>query len=255
VQLQTISAEDTDSLFDALSEDGALIVTGLFDKIIVDTISVDIEKALAGEPWCNTPDAEDRADFLGRKTKRLHGILQYSPFIEDCLLHPFLLSTAHKWLGYKPQFNTGEVMAIGPGEVRQALHFDAGSWHKADLPGELLFSINLALTDFTAENGATMVAPGSHKWSKDYRYSSADFAPAEMSKGSALIYAGSALHSGGANQTEQTRVGLYLGYVPFWLQAQENTVTSHPPGFLDTLKPETQALLTYRRNGFTSILG
>ena len=253
--LQTVGAEHRERIFDALSDDGAVVVTGLFEPPVVHEISAAIHRALDAVAWCNTADEGYGADFFGHKTKRLHGVLQYSPHIEACLMHPVALATAQRWLGHKPQFSTGEVMAIGPGERQQDVHTDAGSWRRAHLPGELLFSMTIALTDFSASNGATMVAPGSHRWEPQRAYSAADFVPAEMARGSALFYSGNALHSGGANQTDTTRVGLYIGYIPFWLQPLENPVVTHPPGFLDGLASATQQFLGYHPQGFQALLG
>jgi ectoine hydroxylase-related dioxygenase (phytanoyl-CoA dioxygenase family) len=253
--LQTISADAPQRLFDALTRDGAVVVTDLFPTEAVEAIAGAVDAALAQVPWCNTAEEGYGAEFFGHKTKRLHGILQYSPHIEACLMHPVALATAERWLGHKPQFSTGEVMAIGPGEQQQDLHTDAASWGRSQLSGELLFSMTMALTDFTAANGATMVAPGSHRWSADRPYSDADFVPAAMSQGSALFYSGNVLHSGGANQTDTTRVGLYMGYIPFWLQPLENPVVTHPVGFLDTLNGATQQFLGYHPKGFQALLG
>ena len=253
--LQTVSADAPQALFECLRNDGAVVVTDLFPRETVEAIAGAIDTALAQVPWCNTADEGYGAEFFGRRTERLHGILQYSPHIEACLMHPVALDMAQRWLGHKPQFSTGEVMAIGPGEQQQDIHTDAGSWRRAQLEGELLFSMTVALTDFTAANGATMVAPGSHRWPAECSYTDADFVPAAMRKGSALLYSGNVLHSGGANQTDATRIGLYMGYIPFWLQPLENPVVTHPAGFLDTLSGATQQFLGYHPKGFQALLG
>lgn len=253
--LTTVAADDAQSIHAALDEDGAVVVTDLFKPDVITAVSESICAALEQVPWCNTAEEGYGEAFFGLKTKRLHGVLQYSPHIESCLMHPLTLAEAERWLGHKPQFSTAEVMAIGPGEQRQDLHTDAGSWRRAQLSGELLFSMTIALTDFTAANGATVVAPGSHRWSDNHAYTSDDFVPAEMRTGSALFYSGQTLHSGGANQTDSTRVGLYMGYIPFWLQPLENPVVTHPPGLLDTLAPATQEFLGYHPQGFRALLG
>jgi ectoine hydroxylase-related dioxygenase (phytanoyl-CoA dioxygenase family) len=63
-----------------------------------------------------------------------------------------------------------------------------------------------ALSDFTKENGATMVIPKSH------RRPLGDFVPdaegrdvcyAQMPKGAAVFYLGSTLHGGGRNVTKE----------------------------------------------------
>jgi ectoine hydroxylase-related dioxygenase (phytanoyl-CoA dioxygenase family) len=76
-----------------------------------------------------------------------------------------------------------------------------------------------------------------------------------MSRGSVLLYSGNVLHSGGANQTAHTRIGLYLGYIPFWLQPLENPAATHPPGFLDGLDAQTRSFLSHHPGGFSALLG
>ena len=61
-----------------------------------------------------------------------------------------------------------------------------------------------ALTDFTDANGATRLVPGSHtKPNPDYG-GTYETIPAEMKKGSVLIWDGSLWHGGGANRTART---------------------------------------------------
>ena len=253
--LQTVAHDDPEVIYQALHDDGAVVVRDLFATKAIERIADDISQALDPLPWCNSEEEGYGKKFFGHKTKRLHGVLQYSEPIRDCLLHPLPLAMAARWLGHQPQFSTGEVMAIGHGELQQDVHTDAGSWHKANLPGELLFSMTIALTDFTEANGATVVAPGSHRWRNDREHTQADFTAAEMEVGSALFYSGNVRHGGGANRTEATRIGLYLGYVPFWLQPLENAVTTHPAGFLDQLDADAQSLLGYHPSGFQAVLG
>ena len=253
--LQTLSARDTNAILDTLQEDGAVILQNLFANDLAARLCADIESALHQVAWCNTDREGYGADFFGRKTKRLHGVLQYSELVRDCMLHPLPMSLAESWIGHKPHFSTGEIMAIGPGERQQTLHRDATSWAKSGLPGELLFSMTIALTDFTQENGATVVAPGSHRWPDDYRAPPEAFTSAQMSRGSVLLYSGNVLHSGGANQTARARIGLYLGYIPFWLQPLENPATTHPPGFLDGLDAQTRNFLNHHPGGFSALLG
>lgn len=80
-----------------------------------------------------------------------------------------------------------------------------------------------AITDFTEENGATRLLPGSHH---------ADHAPdplathdtvaAEMPAGSVLVWVGSPWHGGGANRTDRRRVGIAMNYCPGFIRQQEN---------------------------------
>jgi len=205
--LQTVAHDDSEVIYQALHDDGAVVVRDLFATKAIERIADDISQALDPLPWCNSEEE-----------------------------------------GYGKKF-------FGHGELQQDVHTDAGSWHKANLPGELLFSMTIALTDFTKANGATVVAPGSHRWPSAREHTQADFTDAEMEVGSALCCSGIVRHGGGANRTEATRVGLYLGYVPFWLQPLENAVTTHPAGFLDQLDADAQSFLGYHPSGFQAVLG
>ena len=80
-----------------------------------------------------------------------------------------------------------------------------------------------ALTDFTEANGATRIVPGSHlldhspNYGQDY-----DSIPAEMAKGSVLVWHGSLWHGGGANSTDERRVGIAMNYCAGYIRQQEN---------------------------------
>ena len=71
-----------------------------------------------------------------------------------------------------------------------------------------------------------------------------------MAAGSALVYLGGVLHSGGENVTGETRIGLYFGYIPSWLRPLENPVQTHPPGTLEHLGPDARNMLGLSEEGF-----
>ncbi len=68
-----------------------------------------------------------------------------------------------------PRVSTMELMVLGKGQNNQQLHRDADSWAYLRRSGDenILFSANIALSDFTETNGATVVVPGSCQWSAD----------------------------------------------------------------------------------------
>jgi ectoine hydroxylase-related dioxygenase (phytanoyl-CoA dioxygenase family) len=107
-----------------------------------------------------------------------------------------------------------------------------------------------ALTDFTKENGATHVVPGSQNWPDSRRPRPSDFAYAEMERGSALVYTGSVFHCGGANTSKGDRIGMNLTYCLGWLRQEENQYFSCPPEVARTLEPELQQLMGYATGGY-----
>src|SRR5690606_16396278 len=80
-----------------------------------------------------------------------------------------------------------------------------------------------ALTDFTEANGATRLVPRSHHRDHQPEFGSVhDSVPAEMARGSVLVWPGSLWHGGGANTTDQRRMGLAMNYCAGWVRQQEN---------------------------------
>lgn len=241
----------------SLERDGAAIATGFADPELVDALAKDYARELGAVDWGNTegglPDS-----FFGIKTKRLHGLLRRSPHFARLLEHPLAVALCEHFLRSNARdfrVSTGELMAIGPGESRQVLHRDADSWHYYPAPRpEILVSVNLALTDFREENGATVLLPGSQSWEAS-RKPAGDEAVgfAEMRRGDALVYTGNVYHGGGANRTDATRVGLYWGYIPSWLRPLENHVVTNGVEAIEATPPRVQELLGYSKAGWDVI--
>ena len=104
----------------------------------------------------------------------------------------------------------------------------------------------IALVDFTAENGATRVVPGSHRWDWERMPTPRTSPIAAMPAGSGVIYLGSTLHGGGPNTTaDQWRRGMHLSYVLGWLRTEENHYLATPPEIARTLPRHAQELLGY----------
>ena len=102
--------------------------------------------------------------------------------------------------------NTGRLIQIGPGSG-QALHRDEDAWRELPHPKPLLqIEAMFALTDFTRENGATRVVPGSHKWAPDRQTRPEKITCAAMPADLRLFIWEIAIHGGSANTTTK-RVG------------------------------------------------
>ena len=103
-----------------------------------------------------------------------------------------------------------------------------------------------AITDFTEENGATRLIPRSHL--RDLapnpleRY---DTVAAEMSKGSVLVWVGSLWHGGGANLTDERRVGIAMNYCAGFIRQQENQQLGIPPQVVASFPRRLRELVGY----------
>jgi ectoine hydroxylase-related dioxygenase (phytanoyl-CoA dioxygenase family) len=83
---------------------------------------------------------------------------------------------------------------------QQALHREDGLWPSSHQPFDWAVDCLWGLTDFTVENGATLVVPRSHRWRRERPAERPDLAVrCEMAAGSVLMWAGAALHAGGAS--------------------------------------------------------
>jgi ectoine hydroxylase-related dioxygenase (phytanoyl-CoA dioxygenase family) len=211
--------------------------------------------AVAAElkPWMDkTPFGPD--DFSGHRTKRTGGLVARSPKCRELVMHPLILGAAGELLSHAASFqlHLTQVIAIGPGEPAQMIHRDQWAFDFFPFPKGYEVQCNTiwALTDFTEENGATRVIPGSNTFEDKMRFEEKDTIPAEMSKGSVLFYSGSIYHGGGANRSNATRVGINVTYNLSWLRQEENQYLSVPIEIARTLPVDLLKLIGYRRGAY-----
>jgi ectoine hydroxylase-related dioxygenase (phytanoyl-CoA dioxygenase family) len=102
-----------------------------------------------------------------------------------------------------------------------------------------------ALTDFTDENGATRLVPGSHLKDNPVYGGSYETVPAVMKRGSVLIWDGALWHGGGANRTGTRRTGIAMNYCAGFIRQQENQQLGLDPAQVKTFSPRLQELVGY----------
>ncbi|MEM7766067.1 MAG: phytanoyl-CoA dioxygenase family protein [Pseudomonadota bacterium] len=230
-----------------VAREGACIVEGLMPKARLAALQDEIM------PFVLATEA-GRDDFTGRKTTRTGALVARSAACRDLVMDPAILAAAKTFL--KPwcetiQLHLTQLIRIMPGQGVQPLHRDRLAWGgflRDDL--EPQFNTIWAVSDFTRENGATQVAPGSQDWDPKRQAEPTDITYAEMAAGSVLVYSGSVIHGGGANQTDQDRMGLNITYALGWLRQEENQYLSCPPNLAQAFDPELQALLGYAMGSY-----
>lgn len=245
-----------EKLFETLDRDGCAIVEGALSSEQLAGMNADLEELIAATPP-GTPTALDFIqDFYGFETIRIDGLPGKSKTYVDVLQNPRLLAVADHFL--QPHcvhylLNTAQLIQIGPGESDQTLHCDDHAFmhhpkHAAE-PGtqpQIEVEAMYALSDFTRENGATRVVPGSHLWPNDRVAEEHEIVPAEMPAGSAIYYLGATMHGGGANSTRDTpRRGLFTGFIVGWLRTEENFFLSTPIDAVREMPERVQGLLGY----------
>jgi ectoine hydroxylase-related dioxygenase (phytanoyl-CoA dioxygenase family) len=251
---------DPHAVHRALDRDGAVIVEHLLPLEVVDRVNGEVEAAVAAADPDEALFNPVMKAFHGAFTKQVAGMPGISrTFATDVMCHPLLLAICDRILlpsCARYQLNLGHLLQRGPGAEEQWLHRDEAVWSDVPRPHpELQLATVIAFVDFTRDNGATRVVPGSHRW-PDRQLLPAEqmmLAPpapeqiafAEMPAGSAVIYSGGTIHAGGANRTSTPRRGAHLSYCLGWLRTEENNYLSTPPAVAATLPRRAQELLGY----------
>lgn len=183
--------------------------------------------------------------FLGRKTKRIFSILAKTRALDPLAVHPFVLEVLDSVLKHY-LLSAPVVISIGPGEKAQTLHRDETSYPvPRGQAGELVLNVMWAIDDFTEVNGPTRLIPGSHRWPDESGGQEDATRQAVMPKGSVCIFLGSVVHGGGANQSEQSRLGIVMEYCAAWLRPQENLALAVPRPMARELPVRLQQLIGY----------
>ncbi len=246
-------ADPVELVVDALIEDGAVIVEGLLDDDVLGRFNAELDPLVsAARPDHDGQFVNDAiASFFGERTRHVTGVASKSGvFAREVMTHPMLLGVCDAVLLPNCacyQLNLAHILDRGPGAEQQYLHRDELVWVHLPRPHpEVQLASMIALVDFDEANGATRVAPGSHRWDPARTAGESDLVAAVMPAGSAVIYLGSTVHAGGANTTaDRWRRGMHLSYVVGWLRTEENHYLTTPPDIARTLPRASQELLGY----------
>ena len=213
-----MDASERDAHLERIDRDGFSVIPDVIDPERADAIAADLERLereLGIGPGPN--------DFEGHATWRIYNLLVHGPLYEAIPVHERVLPVVEGVLDGGCLVSSLSSISIGPGESAQMIHADDQliPLPKPHVP--IVCNTMWALTDFTEANGATRLVPGSHRSAESPDITRTyDSIAAEMPKGSVLVWNGSLWHGGGANRTEQRRVGIAMNYCAGWIRQQEN---------------------------------
>jgi len=198
--------------------EGWAVIEHAVDLELVDAISDDLlrlEHDLGIVPANNL--------FEGRRTTRIYNLLVHGQLYERIPLHPNVLPVVEQVLDPGLLISSLSSIAIGSDEQAQPIHADDQLIPLPKPHPPLICNTMWAITDFTEENGATRLCPGTHELDHSPNLlEHYDSIAAEMPKGSVLVWVGSLWHGGGANTTSQRRVGIAMNYCAGYVRQQEN---------------------------------
>jgi ectoine hydroxylase-related dioxygenase (phytanoyl-CoA dioxygenase family) len=229
-----------------LERDGALI---LDNALPPDDLAALVEELA---PYVEATEV-GRDAFSGSRTTRTGALVARSPRTRTLVMDGRIRALCDAILGpncHRYQLHLTQLIRILPGQGGQPIHRDRWAWGRHLSHVEPQLNTIWALTDFTPENGATQVVPGSTRWPDDRKAEPNEIGRATMKAGSVLVYTGSVFHAGGANESQMDRWGLNITYCLGWLRQEENQYLSCPPHIASTLEPDLQALLGYAMGNY-----
>ena len=224
-----------------IATDGYTILERVIEPDLVDALAADLirlETVFDVEPAGNS--------FEGARTVRIYNLLALGSLYEQVPVHPEVLPVVEGVLDAGCLVSSLSSISIDPGERPQPIHADDQliPLPKPHVP--TVCNTMWALTDFTEANGATRIVAGTHllDHSPDYGAEYESIA-AEMPKGSVLVWVGSLWHGGGANTTDERRVGIAMNYCAGWIRQQENQQLGIPREIAAHFSPRLRELCGY----------
>jgi ectoine hydroxylase-related dioxygenase (phytanoyl-CoA dioxygenase family) len=224
-----------------IERDGYTIVEDAIDAEFLDALTEDLARLERDLDITPAPNS-----FEGHNTLRVYNLLAHGEVWQRVPVHDSVLPIVERVLDPGCLISSLSSVNIGPGETAQPIHADDMLIPIPKPHPPTVCNSMWALTDFTDANGATRIIPGTHTadsspdFGQDY-----DSIPAEMPRGSVLIWHGSLWHGGGANQTDDRRIGIAMNYCAGYIRQQENQQLGLAPDLVRTFEPRLQELVGY----------
>lgn len=187
-------------------------------------------------------------EFEGFQTRRIFNLIARGPLFRELVIDETVMGVIEAILGEGFLLSGTTSMHIGPGESHQLLHADDGMVSLPRPHPPTMATTLWALSDFTKENGATRLIPGSHlnPGIVPTPEEEAQAIHAEMPAGSVIVLNASTWHGGGANTTPDVeRYGLSIQYVAGWCRQQQNLMLGTPRELVATYPQKLQELIGY----------
>lgn len=193
-------------------------------------------------PWL---EHTGRNSFEGRRTQRIYSVLSRTRVCDRLADHPRVLAVLDRIL--MPNYLLSALQAINilPGEDAQLPHHDDGFYPIPRPRAPLAAATIWAIDDFTADNGATVVIPGSHRWGRRPPGPDDQVLPVVMPAGSCVFFVGTLWHGGGANTSTSERLAVTAQYCEPWLRPMEAYILSISREIARAVSDDIRRMLGY----------
>ena len=220
--------------------DGYVILERAIDRAAIDELRAALAPYEADRPM-------GRNAFEGLRSQRVYSLAgKGAPFLR-LAEHPDVISLLDRTLLSNYLLSTAQSIRLYPGERAQSWHTD-DPFYLSARPHRMPLAISViwAIDDFTADNGATEVIPGSHTWGMEHPDTrDVDPVVAVMPAGSALVFDAALWHRGGGNRSSRTRLAISPQYCQPWLRPQESQLLIVPPEVARGCTDRMRSMLGY----------
>jgi len=190
--------------------------------------------------------------------QRVWNVLSRDPVFTDLVEHPLALELVRSILGWPALLGNLSANITGPGGGEMVLHADQifvpEPWSVEPQGCNVAWCVD----DFTEENGATRMVPGSHRWNRMPRPDESDIETIaiEAPAGSMVVFESRVWHKTGHNRTsDQRRAGIFGWYTKPIYRQQENWFLSLNPAFRQFASDDMLVLLGWRTEGLGLVNG
>jgi ectoine hydroxylase-related dioxygenase (phytanoyl-CoA dioxygenase family) len=234
-----------------LQSAGCLVVTGAADEQTVAALRTEMAPHMQ---QARIATQDDPAEFYPAHTRRVSALVGRSETARNLVMDPMVLALCDHFLlpnsNPRYQLHVSAALEIGPGAREQILHREEDPFSFFPLPRpNLVLATMWAMSDFSKENGGTLLVPGSHLWEAARKPEPDEIVAAEMPKGAVLFWMGGLLHGAGANVSDEWRYGVILTYSLGWLRQEENQSLAIPQDVVRDLSPELRDMIGDTMNG------
>lgn len=228
---------------DQVAKQGFAIMEGAIEESFRGALMAELDRLEKVRPGGDIPPAP----FTGFHTRRWFDLLNDGDLWQQVAIHPWVLKVLERVLGDGFLLSTMGTAVIGPGEAQQGIHCDDMVYGFPRPHPNLVCNTMWAINDFTEENGATRVVPGSHRYDKDpdpgCSAEAFETVGLAMPAGSIAFVLGTCYHGAGANVSEDVRFGLTINYCNGRMRQQENLMLGVRQARLMSFPPALQDIL------------
>ena len=258
---------DVDTALAHLLSAGVCVMTGVLSASQLERARTAIyraaqEDAMLGRQQHGFPLDTDDTNV------RVWNLLNRDAVFCELAEHPLALQLVRALLGWPALLSniSGNITGPGPGTgpgtgssgAKGALHADQIFVPEPWPPAPQGVNVGWCLDDFTATNGATEVAVGSHHWHRPPGRAddSVEMAPLLAPAGSLFAFESRLWHRAGANTSRaDRRAAVFAFYSRPIYRTQENWFLSLTPDVLENASETLLSLLAYKSAGFGLVYG